>query len=133
MADPTDPATFESAVLDPSVVADEPHRSVLAAYTELLAVRRRHAVVHDPAAEHRVERDGDVVVVERRLGDRRSVLLLHLGTTRGTIDLPAGPLEVAFDAGDERWGGPGPQVVHRDGRWRLDGPTAVLLVGTATA
>ena len=66
VVDPTAAATFESAVLDPSVIDEEPHRSVLAAYTELLALRRQHDVIHDPEAEQRVERIDDVVVVERR-------------------------------------------------------------------
>ena len=33
--------------------AVEPHRSILAAYTELLALRRLHGVLHDPTAEQR--------------------------------------------------------------------------------
>ena len=131
---PTGPATFDSAVLDPSVIDEEPHRSVLAAYTELLALRRRHAVVHDPEAEQRVERIGDVVVVERRVGDRRSVLVLHLGDgacgRRPRRPDPGGGLRRRRRAVGRRR----PAVPSiDDGRWHLDGPTAVLLVGPATA
>ena len=65
VADPGDPATFRRAVLDPSLAADERHRRVLAAYTELLAQRRRHGVLRGDA-EQAVAVDGDTIVLERR-------------------------------------------------------------------
>ena len=154
VADPADPATFESAILDPSVATIEPHRSILAAYTELLTLRRLHGVLHDPTAEQRVQRSGDAIVVERRVGDVRSVLILHLGD--GPLDLEIDPipilttvgsaernqvseesvperLDVAFDVGDERWSGAtqagAPAVI--DGTVvHLEGPTAVLLISS---
>ncbi|MGI9029380.1 MAG: malto-oligosyltrehalose trehalohydrolase [Ilumatobacteraceae bacterium] len=127
-ADPGDPATFDAAVLDPSVVDREPHRSVLAAFTELLALRRRHDVLHDPAADHHVELHGDVIVVDRAVDGRRVVLVLHLG--RGSLDVPVRStpdLTVAFDVGDPRWGTTGSPVEVTDDGLRLVGPTAVLL------
>ena len=148
IADPTDPATFEAAILDPSVAAVEPHRSVLAAYTELLALRRLHGVVHDPNAEQRVQRTGEAIVIDRRLGDVRSVLILHLGD--GPLDVEVDPvpilttvcqpegdqlseesLDLAFDAAVGRWAGgiDGGRPAVVDGTSvRLEGPTAVLLV-----
>ncbi len=153
IADPADPATFESAILDPSVAAVEPHRSVLAAYTELLSLRRLHGVLHDPDAEQRVQRIGDAIVVERRLDDTRSVLILNLGdgpldleidvmpilTTVGSAErnqvseesVPA-QFDVAFDAGEARWaggtGGCRPAIIDANSV-HLDGTTAVLLIG----
>ena len=130
VADPADPATFEAAILDPSVATVEPHRSILAAYTELLALRRLHGVLHDPTAEQRVQRTGEAIVVERRLGDVRSVLILHLGD--GPLDLEIEPAGVvAFDAGDTRWAGGtdfGRPAVVDEASVRLEGTTAVLLV-----
>ena len=105
VADPADPATFAGAVIDPSIADQEPHRSILAAYTELLALRRRHCVVHDARADQVVELDGDVITVDRSHGARRSVLVLHVGD--GTVDVPvagASDLVVAFDAAAGRWG-----------------------------
>ncbi len=129
VADPADPATFAGAVIDPSIADREPHRSILAAYTELLALRRRHCVVHDARADQRVELDGDVITVDRSHGARRSVLVLHVAD--GTVDVPvsgAGDLVVAFDAGAGRWGAGGAPAQLDGDILRLAGPTAVLLV-----
>ena len=72
---------------------------MLAAYTELLALRRRHPVVHAADAEQSVERVDDAVVVRRSLdGDERSVLALNLGASPVELDVDAG-LEIAFDSG----------------------------------
>ncbi|MGH9270046.1 MAG: malto-oligosyltrehalose trehalohydrolase, partial [Ilumatobacteraceae bacterium] len=127
VADPADPATFAGAVLDPSVAEHEPHRSILASYTELLAVRRRRHVVHDPKAEQRVELVGDVITVDRWRGGDRSVLVLHLGVGPATVHVATEGLIVAFDAGDDRWRTGAPPVVVDDDELCIDGPTAVLL------
>ena len=50
-------------MLDPSLAAQPEHADVLAAYTELIALRRHHPVVHAPDAEQSVSRVGDAVVV----------------------------------------------------------------------
>jgi maltooligosyltrehalose trehalohydrolase len=49
--DPADPATCSAAVLTPGLADAEPHRTVLAAYTELLALRRRVAVLRGDATQ----------------------------------------------------------------------------------
>jgi maltooligosyltrehalose trehalohydrolase len=131
VADPADPATFAAAVLDPSVATRAGHREVAAAYAELLRVRRGEPVVHDRAATQTVTRDGDVIVVDRRLADRRSVLVLHLGEGDVTVALDEG-LDVLFDAGDERWGGGGPTLSGDGAAATVRGPTAVLLTGLVT-
>jgi maltooligosyltrehalose trehalohydrolase len=128
LADPADPATFEAAVLDPSVAAEEPHRSILAAHTELLRLRRRHAVLHDPDAEQRVERHGETVAVRRALDRERTTLILHLGRGPATVPLLDGDLDVAFDSGQPRWHGSGGPAELDGGALRLTGPSAVLLI-----
>ncbi len=125
VADPADPATFASAVLDPSQANRSPHRDVLAAYTDLLVLRRRHGVVHDPCAAQDVDRVGDAMVVERRLGDERSLLAVNLG--REAVAVDADGLVVAFDSRDRRWGGDG-GVEQSGGRLTLAPTTAALLV-----
>ncbi|MGA9277590.1 malto-oligosyltrehalose trehalohydrolase [Ilumatobacter sp.] len=79
VADPAAKATFDDAVLDPSLGSTGHHRDLLAWYTELIAIRRSHPVLTDPTAEQVVALDGDVVIVERRLGDATSVLVLNFG------------------------------------------------------
>ncbi len=97
--DPADPATFAAAVLDPSLAAQPEHAAVLAAYTELLRLRRLHPVLHAPDAEQSVQRQGDAVVVRRELDGDRSVLALNLGTSLVELDVEPG-LDLAF--GSER-------------------------------
>ena len=104
VADPADPATYQRAILDPSLASTEPHRSLLAAHTELIAVRRRHPVLTDPAADHRVARTGDTVVTERNLGSARSVLTMHFGNGCAAPDVED-RTTVVFDSGEARWWG----------------------------
>jgi len=102
VADPADPATFSRAVLDPTLAETEPHRSVLAAYTELIALRRRHAVLTDPRADHQVTRTGDAIVVVRRLDDVTATVHLDLGDGSSDPTVPDGA-RVVFDTCDARW------------------------------
>ncbi|MBA3802177.1 MAG: malto-oligosyltrehalose trehalohydrolase [Acidimicrobiia bacterium] len=109
VADPADPATFARAVLDPSLADAEPHRSLLAAHTEMLSLRREIAALTDPAASHEVRLEGRVITVARTLGDEHVVLTL------------------AFDADPEVHGEPGapdaetaPRFDTRAAEWNLD-------------
>jgi len=77
VADPAAPQTFHDAVLDPSQAASGPQRQLLDWYTSLLALRRVHPVLTDPAATQTVHESGDLIVLERRLGDAVSVLALN--------------------------------------------------------
>jgi maltooligosyltrehalose trehalohydrolase len=126
VADPGDVATFRAAVLDPSLAAGEPHRTTLAAYTELLALRRRHPILRGDA-EQSVSDVGDTLVVERRRDGRRSVLVLALGTSPSTVTVDATGLTIAFDSESTRWAGDGTTSVG-DGAVAVVGPAAVLLV-----
>ncbi len=124
--DPASKATFAAAVLDPSQAARSPHREVLAAHRELLRLRRALPVLTEPAADHDVTRDGDTIVVARRLGDVQAHLVLTFGESTADVAVPDGA-EVVFDSDDERWGGAGRASV-RGGRLHRSGPGAVLIV-----
>jgi hypothetical protein len=107
VADPADPATFEAAVLDPTLTEREPHRSRLAMYTELLQVRRAHRVLTDPAAQQHVSMVGDTVFVVRSTDEASASLIFNFGAD--ALDHPApDPVEsIVFDTEDDRWGGAG--------------------------
>jgi maltooligosyltrehalose trehalohydrolase len=105
--DPGDPATYRSAVLDPSLADHEPHRSLAAMYAEVLRLRRGTAAVASPRARQRVRHRDTLVTVERCLpGDHSSLLAINLGSERSTSDLDRG-WEIRFDSNDSRWGGDG--------------------------
>jgi maltooligosyltrehalose trehalohydrolase len=114
VADPGSTSTFRSAVLAPSRAATEPHRTILAAYTELIDLRRRHKILRGDA-DQTVTVTGETIVVERRRDRERSVLVLAFGSAPAATAVDAAELVVAFDSTD--WVGAG------------SGPTAVLLVG----
>ena len=103
VADPADPATFAGAVLDPSAAEDEPHRGLLALYTELLRLRRAHPVLTSAGAEHEVQRLGDVLVVRRSQDDVGVTLVFNLGPD--PVAEPAVDGEVVFDSTDPQWSG----------------------------
>jgi maltooligosyltrehalose trehalohydrolase len=128
IADPGDPATFRRAVIDPSLAADEPHGRVLAAYTALLAARRRHAVLRSDAEQH-VADHGDAIVLQRRRGDARAVVVLAFGEGTTTVPVEGLPdLTVALDTAT--WlPTAAPVVLGADGVV-VDGPGAVLLVSS---
>jgi len=114
VADPADPATFERAKLDDGLAEREPHRSRLAMYTELLRIRREHAVLTDSAAHQRVSIVDDVVSIVRSIPGVTATLVLNFSA--GAFDHPApGAIDtIVFDSDDERWAGPGwsPAVVN---------------------
>jgi maltooligosyltrehalose trehalohydrolase len=107
VADPADPRTFASAVLDPTLTEREPHRALLAMYTELLRIRRAHPVLTDPAARQQVSVIGDTMDVVRSNPAVTATLVLNFSSEpveRAAPD-PAG--SILFDSDDARWGGPG--------------------------
>ncbi len=115
VADPADPATFESAILDLTLTEREPHRSRLAMCTELLRLRREHPVLTDPDADQQVTTVGHTVFVERSVPGATASLVLNLSpdpvTTRAGSTEPTsgGSGEIRFDSDDGRWGGSGGQ------------------------
>jgi maltooligosyltrehalose trehalohydrolase len=119
IADPGDPATPASAVLDPTMAESGPHAGLLALYTELIRLRRSTPVLTDPAAHQRVGRAQRTVVLDRSTAEARSHLVLHFGSDPTPLsalaDELAGPLDgwsptggPVIDTGDARWGSGGP-------------------------
>ena len=107
VADPADPATFQSAVLDLTLTERDPHRSRLAMYTELIRLRRDHPVLTDPDAQQHVSFLHGVVSVIRSVPDATATLVFNFSPDG--VDHPApGPVDaVVFDSDAEPWGGPG--------------------------
>jgi len=102
VADPEDPATFRSALVDRSERTREPHASLLRWYRDLIALRAT-----EPAL-----RDGRFDEVEVSFDDSRGTLTyrhreiglaLNIGEAPATVTLPGGPgdLELLL-ASDER-------------------------------
>ena len=93
VADPADPATFEAAVLDPSVAERPPHAPVLAAYTELLALRRSQR--RGPRSGRRSARAPNGSRRDRRAPARRTAGRSSCSTSatsrpRSAVDADAG-------------------------------------------
>jgi maltooligosyltrehalose trehalohydrolase len=126
VADPGEVATFRSAVIDPSLAKTEPHRTILAAYTELIAVRRRHPILRGDA-DQRVTLSGETIVVERRRDGARSLLVLAFGSSRSIVAVDDTGSTIAFDSTSARWGGDGSTALG-DGALSVAGPAAVLVV-----
>ena len=84
--EPGDPATFEAAKLDPTVVErDERSASLLAAYTDLIRLRGEHPAIGSPDATLQVECDGDIVTIRRTLDDETVVVTLDTAAPRATL------------------------------------------------
>ena len=79
VADPADPATFEAAVLDPSIASSGLHARLLAMYTALLRIRREHPVLTDANAIQTVDLDSAVLTLSRELGDTTAVMTFNFG------------------------------------------------------
>jgi maltooligosyltrehalose trehalohydrolase len=109
--DPADPATFRRAVLDPAIAEVEPHRSLLAMYTELLRLRRESPVVSARDAVQQVRHHDSLVIIERRLpgSDTSSAVVVNLGDHEATLALGR-RCSVGFDSNDRAWGGDGQGV-----------------------
>ncbi len=125
VADPADPATFEAAVLDPTLSEREPHRSRLAMYTELLRIRRDNPVLTDHAAQQHVSIVGDTIFVVRSTNAATASVIFNFSGERIRHPAPDPADTIAFDTDDERWGGSGSEPttigawsarlsVHRD-------------------
>jgi maltooligosyltrehalose trehalohydrolase len=108
VADPADPATFESAVIDPSIADDGPHARALALYTELLRLRREIPVLTAASASQVVRLDGLVLVLVRTLAalDATATIVHHFGTEPVPAPPPP-PGRLVFDSDASAWGGDG--------------------------
>lgn len=110
--EPGDLATFEAAIIDPTVVErDERAARLLAMYTELLRVRREVAAIASALATQRVELIEECVVITRTLGEPTSHVVIN--ESDAAVELPlTGTLTFASD--DTRWGGDGTTRVLPD-------------------
>jgi maltooligosyltrehalose trehalohydrolase len=116
VADPADPATFESAVLDVTLTEHEPHRSRLAMYTELIGLRRERPILTDPDAQQHVSFVDDAVFVVRSLPGTTASLVFNFCGDGFEHPAPDPADDVVFDSNDERWGGAG-WVTDRISPW----------------
>lgn len=80
--DPQDPETFRRSKLDWDEPDREPHRSLLAQYRELIALRHREADLHSP-----------------RLGDLRA----EVDVSAGRVMLERGELRILVNLGSAEW------------------------------
>jgi maltooligosyltrehalose trehalohydrolase len=125
--DPADPATFATAILQPALAEREPHRSVLAMYTELLRLRRTVPSVAGDAVQQ-VACHGSIVTVDRRSGTDRSVLAVNLAGEPAAAGLDAEELRVVFDTEDPAFGGAGERCHLAAGTLAMPPWSAALLV-----
>jgi maltooligosyltrehalose trehalohydrolase len=112
IADPADPATFTSAVLDPSLGESGPHAALLAMYTELIRLRRDEPVITDPDAEQRVVLDGKLLTVIRTSTSSTSVVRFNFSDEPATVDgadlgdgVSVDDAALRFDSASAAWGG----------------------------
>ena len=89
MADPEDPATFRSAVLDRSEQGDEPHASVLDWYRRLIALRQATPALTDGRLDLvTVALDDDAGTLLARRSD--IAVALNIGDDVAVVPVPAG-------------------------------------------
>ena len=90
VADPEDPATYRSAVLDRSEQTSEPHASMLDWYRRLIALRKAEPSLLDGRLDEitvAMGSDGDTLLARR--GD--IVVVLNLGREVAVVPVPSGP------------------------------------------
>jgi maltooligosyltrehalose trehalohydrolase len=117
-------ATFESAVLDPTVVErDDAHAGMLAMYTEALRVRREYPTVAGHMATQQVSLVDEVVVVTRTIVDQQTTLVINLTDEARSLAVEG---SLVFTSDDARWGGDGATVVD-DGSITIASWTTALV------
>lgn len=107
IGEPPDPGsadTFRSAVVNAELAAEEPHCSLMRLTAELLRLRRVHRVVRDAAVELVVERDGETILLRRRLGVSSMTLVLRFADE--PVELRLGGDAPVLCTAESRWGGP---------------------------
>ena len=129
--DPQDEATFRSAVLSWHLrdEQDGEHAHMLDLHRTLLALRRSWPPIADPGAGEPTARGDDtVVVLERSHDDDRVTVVVNLGSTARTVDVP-GTWVITCDTASTRFGGPTPDRTGEscDASVEVPGPGAVVL------
>ncbi len=108
VADPEDPETFRSAVLDRSEQGREPHRSMLEWYRRLIALRKAEPSLLDGRLDEvTVALDEERGTLLYRRGD--IVVVLNLGPEDAVVPVPGGPgVPEVLLASDDRVAPAGP-------------------------
>ena len=89
--DPYDPATFEAARLDHSLLRESPHRELFDLYRQLIALRRSTpALRHSLRSQARAWAEGHVVCVVRSHEEGDIVILYNVGPSEESVSLPHG-------------------------------------------
>jgi maltooligosyltrehalose trehalohydrolase len=103
--------TFLAAKLDHRLRQKEPHRRLLALYTELLRARREvPALRRLDLDDARLDVEGDTIVHRRHADAGDALVVLAFGDHPVEIDAPSGEWQLLVDTADERYGGPGSRV-----------------------
>jgi maltooligosyltrehalose trehalohydrolase len=103
--------TFLAATLDHRLRQKDPHRRVLALYSDLLRARRELPALRllDPAGA-RLELRGETIVHRRRAHEGDALVVLVFADDPVEIAVPPGRWRLVADTADERYGGPGSRV-----------------------
>jgi maltooligosyltrehalose trehalohydrolase len=118
--------TFESAVLDPSIVTrDDHHARLLAMYTELIRVRREISAVGAPEAVQHVALVDDAIVIRRTLAGATTTVVVNESANACQLAVEG---VLTFGSDDDRWGGDAETRVG-DGLATVAPWTVALFVG----
>lgn len=87
--DPSDPATFDAARLDHSLLADPPHRELFDHYRQLIGLRRATpALRHSSRSQARSWSEGNVITLVRSHEEEDVVILYNVGASQESAWLP---------------------------------------------
>ena len=103
MPEPGAVATFESAVLDPTVVDRDTRAAALQdMHTELLRLRRDVPALADPSATQQVDAVGGAIAIRRTVDDQTVTVVINESAEPAAPDVVG---RVEFRSDDVRWGG----------------------------
>ena len=112
VADPADPATFATAVLDSSLGESGARAALLAMYSDLFRLRRDLPVLSDPDADQRVLLDGSLLTLIRTSPTSVSVTRFNFsdapvdeaGSDLSDIGIELDVDSMRFDSSASQWG-----------------------------
>jgi maltooligosyltrehalose trehalohydrolase len=89
--DPSDPATFDAARLDHSLVDEPTHRELFDHYRQLISLRRSTpALRHSSRSKARAWAEGNVITLVRSHEDGDVAILFNVGPSKESVSLPTG-------------------------------------------
>jgi maltooligosyltrehalose trehalohydrolase len=90
LLDPADPATFEAALLDHTLLDQPVHRELFTHYRDLIALRRSTpALRHSARSRARAWANGTVITLARSHEETKVITLFNVGAARQSATLPA--------------------------------------------